>query len=79
MAKKFCYKAKVVVSTSIIVLLHCAAEVLEITENKPEANLIHETGNSSPKVKSLNKSIKTLKSCERVLPLAETLSILELH
>ncbi|CAI0458542.1 unnamed protein product [Linum tenue] len=77
MAAKFCYGVKVDLSASTVAPLRCAAEVLEMTEDYSEANLIAKTEKflSQNVLKSLKESIKALKSCERVMPLAETLGI----
>ncbi|KAJ6919504.1 BTB/POZ domain-containing protein [Populus alba x Populus x berolinensis] len=79
MAAKFCYGVKVDLNSSIIAPLRCAGEFLEMTEEYSEDNLISKTERffSQSVLKSLKESIKALKSCERVMPLAESLGITE--
>ncbi|KAG6773981.1 hypothetical protein POTOM_021330 [Populus tomentosa] len=79
MAAKFCYGVKVDLNSSIIAPLRCAGEFLEMTEEYSEDNLISKTERffSQSVLKSLTESIKALKSCERVMPLAESLGITE--
>ncbi|CAN1225085.1 BTB/POZ domain-containing protein At5g66560 [Linum grandiflorum] len=77
MVAKFCYGVKIDLSSSTVVPLRCAAELLEMTEEYSEDNLISRTDRffSQSVLKSLKDSIKALKSCERVMPVAETLGI----
>ncbi|KAJ6378684.1 hypothetical protein OIU78_028830 [Salix suchowensis] len=79
MAAKFCYGVKVDLSSSIIAPLRCAGEFLEMTEEYSEDNLISKTERffSHSVLKSIKESIKALKSCERVMALAESLGITE--
>ncbi|KAH8503472.1 hypothetical protein Peur_067212 [Populus x canadensis] len=79
MAAKFCYGVKVDLNSSIIAPLRCAGEFLEMTEEYSEDNLISKTERffSHSVLKSLKESIKALKSCERVMALAESLGITE--
>lgn len=76
-AAKFCYGVKLEISSSSVAPLRCAAEFLEMTEEYSEDNLISKTEKflSQLVLKSLKNSVKTLKSCERLMPLAETLGI----
>ncbi|PQP92498.1 hypothetical protein Pyn_24917 [Prunus yedoensis var. nudiflora] len=76
-AAKFCYGVKIDLSTSNVAPLRCAGEYLEMTEEYSEDNLISKTERflSQSVLKSLKESLKALKSCERVMPLAETLGI----
>ncbi|KAK9285942.1 hypothetical protein L1049_025144 [Liquidambar formosana] len=76
-AAKFCYGVKIELSSSTVAPLRCAAEVLEMTEEYSEDNLISKTERflSQSVLKSVKDSIRALKSCERVMPLAETLGI----
>ncbi|KAA8547284.1 hypothetical protein F0562_003852 [Nyssa sinensis] len=78
-AAKFCYGVKMELSSSNVAPLRCAGEVLEMTEEYSEDNLISRTERflSQSVLKSINDSIKTLKSCERLMPLAETLGIVQ--
>ncbi|XP_065873723.1 BTB/POZ domain-containing protein At5g66560 [Euphorbia lathyris] len=77
MAAKFCYGVKVDLTSSTVVPLRCAGEFLEMTDEYCEDNLISKTERflSQSVLKSLKESIKALKSCEKVMPLAETLGI----
>ncbi|CAK9320340.1 unnamed protein product [Citrullus colocynthis] len=77
MASKFCYGVKIDLNSSNVAPLRCAGEFLEMTEEYSEENLISKTERylSQTVLKSIKESIKTLKSCEPVMPLAETLGI----
>ncbi|XP_022962762.1 BTB/POZ domain-containing protein At5g66560-like [Cucurbita moschata] len=77
MASKFCYGVKIDLNSSNVASLRCAGEFLEMTEEYSEDNLISKTERflSQTVLKSSKESIKTLKSCEPVMPLAETLGI----
>ena len=76
-AAKFCYGVKIDLSPSNVASLRCAGEFLEMTEEYSEDNLVSKTERflSQHVLKSLRDSIKTLKSCERLMPMAETLGI----
>ncbi|XAR57849.1 hypothetical protein NMG60_11026132 [Bertholletia excelsa] len=76
---KFCYGVKIELSASNVAALRCAGEVLEMTEEFAEDNLISRTERflSQSLQKSIKDSIKTLKSCESLMPLAETLGIVQ--
>lgn len=78
-AAKFCYGVKIEVSASNVAPLRCAGEILEMTEEYSEDNLISKTERflSQSVLKSLKDSIKTLKSCEQLIPLAESLGIVQ--
>ncbi|XP_031743280.1 BTB/POZ domain-containing protein At5g66560 isoform X3 [Cucumis sativus] len=77
MASKFCYGVKIDLNSSNVAPLRCAGEFLEMTEEYSVENLISKTEKylSQTVLRSIKESIKTLKSCEPVMPLAETLSI----
>ncbi|KDP31835.1 hypothetical protein JCGZ_12296 [Jatropha curcas] len=77
MAAKFCYGVKVDLTSSTVAPLRCAGEFLEMTEEYSEDNLVSKTERflSQSVLKSLKESIKALKSCEKVMPLAESLGI----
>ncbi|XP_050205699.1 BTB/POZ domain-containing protein At5g66560 [Mercurialis annua] len=77
MAAKFCYSVKIELTSSTVAPLRCAGEFLEMTEEYSEDNLISKTERflSQSVLKSLKESIKALKSCEKVMSLAETLTI----
>ncbi|GLU19950.1 hypothetical protein SLE2022_361700 [Rubroshorea leprosula] len=79
MAAKFCYGVKINLSSSNVVPLRCAAEFLEMTEEYSADNLISKTERflSQSVFKSPKESLKALKSCEPVLPLAENLGIVQ--
>nr|GMD58686.1 BTB/POZ domain-containing protein At5g66560 [Ipomoea batatas] len=78
-AAKFCYGVKIDLSASNVAPLRCAGEYLEMTEEYSEENLISKTERflSQTVLKSIKDSIKTLNSCEKLLPLAETLGIVQ--
>ncbi|KAL9274368.1 BTB/POZ domain-containing protein [Drosera capensis] len=78
-AAKFSYGVKIEVSAATVVPLRCAGEVLEMTEEYSEGNLIFKTERflSQSVHRNLSDSIKALRSCERLVPLAETLGIVE--
>ncbi|KAJ1436556.1 SKP1/BTB/POZ domain superfamily [Sesbania bispinosa] len=77
MAAKYCYGVKTDVSPGNVASLRCAGEFLEMTEEFSEDNLISKTERflSQHVLKTLGDSIKTLKSCEDLMPMAETLGI----
>ncbi|XP_015947854.1 BTB/POZ domain-containing protein At5g66560 [Arachis duranensis] len=76
-AAKFCYGVKIDLSPSNVASLRCAGEFLEMTEDYSEDNLVSKTERflSQQVLKSLKDSVKTLKSCERIVPMAENLGI----
>ncbi|XP_015576766.1 BTB/POZ domain-containing protein At5g66560 isoform X2 [Ricinus communis] len=77
MAAKFCYGVKIDLTSATVAPLRCAGEFLEMTEEYSEDNLISKTERflSQSVLKSLKESVKALKSCEKVMPLSETLNI----
>ncbi|PON54083.1 Voltage dependent potassium channel [Parasponia andersonii] len=77
LAAKFCYGVKIDLTPSNAAPLRCAGEFLEMTEEYSEDNLISKTERyfSQSLLKSLKDSIKALKSCEKLMPLAEALGI----
>lgn len=77
MAAKFCYGVKIDLSPSNVAALRCAGEFLEMTEEYSEDNLVSKTERflSQHVLKSLKDSVKTLKSCDSLMPMAETLGI----
>ncbi|KAF3774962.1 BTB/POZ domain-containing protein [Nymphaea thermarum] len=78
-AAKFCYGVKVELTPLNVGPLRCAAEYLEMTEEHGDGNLIARTEaflNQSV-LRSLKDAVKTLSSCERLLPTAEDLGIVE--
>ncbi|XP_076933171.1 BTB/POZ domain-containing protein At5g66560-like [Bidens hawaiensis] len=78
-AAKFSYSVKIDLSPLNVAKLRCAAQVLEMTDDYCEDNLISKTERflSQTVLRSLKDSIKTLKSCEDLLPLAESLGIVQ--
>ncbi|PIN02206.1 hypothetical protein CDL12_25278 [Handroanthus impetiginosus] len=76
-AAKFCYGVKVDLSANNVAPLRCAGEYLEMTEEYSEDNLISRTERfiSQSVLKNIKYSIKTLTSCEGLLPMAENLGI----
>ncbi|TQD97850.1 hypothetical protein C1H46_016545 [Malus baccata] len=74
-AAKFCYGVKIDLSSSNVMPLRCAGEYLEMTEEYLEDNLISKTERflSQSVLKSFKESLRALKSCERVAPLADNL------
>lgn len=77
-AAKFCYGVRVDLTSASVAPLRCAGEVLEMTEEYSEDNLISRTERyfSHTVLKSVKDSIRALRACERE-PLAETLGIVE--
>ncbi|XP_073309496.1 BTB/POZ domain-containing protein At5g66560-like [Primulina huaijiensis] len=78
-AAKFCYGAKVDLSASNVAALRCAGEYLEMTEEYSEDNIISKAEIFLVKsvLKNIKHSIKTLTSCEGLLPMAENLGIVQ--
>lgn len=78
-AVKFCYAVKIELNSSNVAALRCAAEVLEMTEEYSEDNLVSKTERFMNKtvLKSVKECVKTLNSCEDLLPLAESLGIVQ--
>lgn len=74
---KFCYGLKVELTASNVAALRCAAEYLHMTEEYGENNLIASTERflNNIIVRSWKDSMRALKSCETLLPLAEELSL----
>uniref|UniRef100_A0A0R0KST2 NPH3 domain-containing protein n=1 Tax=Glycine max TaxID=3847 RepID=A0A0R0KST2_SOYBN len=77
MAAKFCYGVKIDLTPSNVAALRCAGEFLEMTEDYSEDNLVSKTERflSQHVLKSLKDSVKTLKSCDSLMPMAENLGI----
>ncbi|XP_020572911.1 BTB/POZ domain-containing protein At5g03250-like [Phalaenopsis equestris] len=73
---KFCYDVKIELNSYNVAALRCAAEYLCMTEDYFEGNLISKTENFLIEIfGDWKDSIKVLKSCEDLLPLAEELHI----
>ncbi|CAN6459917.1 unnamed protein product [Victoria cruziana] len=76
-AAKFCYGVKVEFTASNVAPLRCAAEYLEMTEEHGDGNLAAKTEAflNQTVLRSLKDAIRTLNTCERLLPDAEELGI----
>lgn len=76
-AAKFCYGAKLELTPWNVAPLRCAAEYLEMTEEFCEDNLISrcERFLGQTILRSIRDSVRALKSCEDLMPLAEALGI----
>ncbi|KZV25247.1 BTB/POZ domain-containing protein [Dorcoceras hygrometricum] len=76
-AAKFCYGVKIDLSAANAAALRCAAEYLQMTEEFSADNLISTTEIflSQSVFKNIKHSVKTLSSCEKLLPMAEDLGI----
>ncbi|KAH7673568.1 NPH3 domain-containing protein [Dioscorea alata] len=76
-AAKFCYGVKVELNAWTAAPLRCAAEYLEMTEEMMEENLISRTERylTQSVLRNIKESIRALKSCEDLMPLAEDLGI----
>ncbi|THU68479.1 hypothetical protein C4D60_Mb08t04320 [Musa balbisiana] len=76
-AAKFCYGVKIDLNAWNVAPLRCVAEYLEMTEEVCEENLVARTERflAQSVLPSIKQSIKTLKSCEDVLPFADDLGI----
>ncbi|KAH7307517.1 hypothetical protein KP509_22G063400 [Ceratopteris richardii] len=76
---KFCYGEKLDLMANNVAMLRCAAEYLHMSEEYGGSNLIKLTENflDNVTVRSWKDSIRTLKSCEPLLPLAEELSVVK--
>uniref|UniRef100_A0A1J3IGB2 BTB/POZ domain-containing protein n=2 Tax=Noccaea caerulescens TaxID=107243 RepID=A0A1J3IGB2_NOCCA len=79
MVVKICYGVKVDLSASTAVLLRCAAEELEMTEEHSPDNLVSKTERflSQSVFNSIRESIKALKACESVSLIAKSIGITE--
>ncbi|CAI9777469.1 unnamed protein product [Fraxinus pennsylvanica] len=78
-AAKFCYGQKIDLSASNAAPLRCAGEYLEMTEEYSEDNLISKTERFLTQFvfKNIKNSVIALKTCEKLMPLAENLRIVE--
>ncbi|CAI9109208.1 OLC1v1008983C1 [Oldenlandia corymbosa var. corymbosa] len=73
---KFCYGVKIELNARNVVSLRCAAEYLQMSDEYGEGNLINVTEVFLNTVfASWSDTIKTLETCEEVLPQAEELDI----
>ncbi|KAK4760473.1 hypothetical protein SAY87_005366 [Trapa incisa] len=78
-AIEFCYGVNFEITVQNAAPLRCAAEYLQMTDHYCEDNLVGRTDDflSQVGLSSLSSSLKVLKSCEDVLPLAEELKIVD--
>ncbi|XP_010255028.1 PREDICTED: BTB/POZ domain-containing protein At5g66560-like [Nelumbo nucifera] len=76
-AAKFCYGVKIDFTAWNVAPLRCAGDHLEMTEDFSEHNLISKTERflTHSVLRNIKESLKTLKSCEALIPLAEELNI----
>ncbi|KAL8229432.1 hypothetical protein R6Q57_014332 [Mikania cordata] len=77
MVMKFCYNLAISLTTRNAARLRCAAEILDMSEELEEGNLISKTESFLTFVvfSSWKDSIAVLKSCQTLSPLAENLQI----
>ncbi|XP_051119287.1 BTB/POZ domain-containing protein At5g66560 [Andrographis paniculata] len=78
-AAKFCYSVKIDITATNVAPLRCAGEYLEMTEEYSEDNLISRTERylSQSVLRNIKHSIKALVSCEGLLPMADSLGIVQ--
>ncbi|RRT36444.1 hypothetical protein B296_00048180 [Ensete ventricosum] len=78
-AAKFCYGVKIDITAWNAAALRCAAEYLEMTEEFAEENLVSRTERflAQSVFRSPRESVKALKSCEDLLPMAEDLGLVQ--
>lgn len=76
---KFCYGTKIELAASNVVYARCAADYLQMTEEVAERNLISESEVFLNQVvlRSWKDSIRTLQTCDDLLPFAEDLNIVQ--
>lgn len=79
LAAKFCYGAKVELSSTNVVALRCVAEYLEMTQEFGEGNLIAKTEAYLVQVvlQSWPDSVSALQSCSSSMPEAQELGLVE--
>lgn len=77
LAVKFCYGIRVELSSKNIIMVYCAAEYLEMTEEYDEENLLFKVDDFFHKVvlRSWKDCILALQSSEHSIPKSETLHI----
>ncbi|KAL6572886.1 hypothetical protein OROHE_002362 [Orobanche hederae] len=78
-AAKFCYGVKIDLSATNVAALHCAGEYLEMAEEYSKDNLILKTERyiSQSVLRNIKCSIRVLTSCQRLMPVAENLGIVQ--
>ncbi|ONK67337.1 uncharacterized protein A4U43_C06F19120 [Asparagus officinalis] len=76
---RFCYGVKLELTASNVVYLRCAAEHLQMTEEIAEGNLVSLTENFLNQVvlRSWKDSLKSLQTCDELLPYADDLHIVK--
>ena len=76
---KFCYNVNFEITINNVAALRCAAEFLEMEEDYFEGNLAFRTEEflNRAAMKSLPSTVAVLKSCEKLLPMAEDLKIVQ--
>ncbi|KAJ4807935.1 Phototropic-responsive NPH3 family protein [Rhynchospora pubera] len=76
---RFCYGVKLELTAANSVLLRCAAQDLEMSEELCEGNLISQTEGFLNQVvfRNWKDSLKALQSCEETLPFSENLGIVK--
>ncbi|XP_047336771.1 BTB/POZ domain-containing protein At5g66560-like [Impatiens glandulifera] len=79
LAVKFCYGMKIELSSSNVGPLRCAGEILGMTDEYSDGNLISKTELfiSQMLMNSIKDSIRALQSCQTLTPLSETLGIIQ--
>ncbi|GAV90791.1 NPH3 domain-containing protein [Cephalotus follicularis] len=79
MVAKFCYGVKIDLNSSTVVPLRCAGEFLEMTAEHSEGNLVSKTAIflNQTVLKSFKESMKALKSCQRVMQMAESMGVVQ--
>lgn len=78
-AAEFCYGVNFEITVQNVAALRCAAEFLQMTDHYCEDNLAGRSDDflSQVGLSSLSSTVKVLKSCEDLLPLAEELKIVD--
>ncbi|KAI0501823.1 hypothetical protein KFK09_016768 [Dendrobium nobile] len=78
-AARFCYGVNFEISVENVAALHCAAEWLEMTEKSCEGNLAARADEFIAKAAliTLSGAVTVLKSCQKLLPFAEKLRIVQ--
>lgn len=78
-AVKFCYGENLEITVWNVAALRCAAEYLEMSETYCQGNLVSRTEEflAGGALTTFSGAIAVLKSCEDLLPMAETLNIVQ--
>ncbi|XP_071691044.1 BTB/POZ domain-containing protein At3g08570 [Rutidosis leptorrhynchoides] len=79
LAAKFCYGMNFEITTTNIAHLHCAAKYLEMTDDYRDENLVTRTQTylNEVVIRSLEKSVEVLCSCETILHVADEMGIID--